>query len=124
VIQEVLRSVIDLANGDHGRRWPPIMQTAAWRDGASCIQGGATTSSARSSWTARSSDPWTRAAVMFYTFGAAIASGVGDDPGVSFTKYTKGLLLVHGDPADQDRYRATAPSLGFEGHLEWAAAMP
>ena len=25
---------------------------------------------------ARSSDPWTRAAVMFYTFGAAIACGV------------------------------------------------
>ena len=61
---------------------------------------------------------------MFYTFGAAIACGVyavddvtrreiddalamaeacGDDLGVSFTKYTKGLLLVHGDSADRDR---------------------
>ena len=55
---------------------------------------------------------------MFYTFGAAIAAGVyavdgaacreiddalrmaesaGDDLGVVFTKYTKGLALVHGD---------------------------
>ena len=54
---------------------------------------------------------------MFYTFGAAIAAGVyavdgaacreiddalrmaesaGDDLGVIFTKYTKGLVLVHG----------------------------
>jgi hypothetical protein len=73
---------------------------------------------------ARSSDPWTRAAVMFYTFGAAIAAGVytvdgaacreiddalrmaesaGDDLAVAFTKYTKGLALVHGNAADRDR---------------------
>ena len=73
---------------------------------------------------ARSSDPWTRASVMFYTFGAAIAGGAyavddvanreindalrmaeacGDDLGVSFTKYTKGLLLVHGNSADRSR---------------------
>jgi adenylate cyclase len=24
----------------------------------------------------------------------------------------------------RDRYRATASSLGFEGHMKWAAAMP
>jgi hypothetical protein len=73
---------------------------------------------------ARSSDPWTRATVMFFTFGAGIASGIytaddavcreiddalrmaeaaGDDLAVSMAKYTKGLLLVHGDCADRDR---------------------
>ncbi|MGY4653271.1 adenylate cyclase [Mycobacterium sp. URHB0021] len=73
---------------------------------------------------ARNSDPWTRATVMFFTFGTSIACGVqtvddvahreiddalrmaeasGDDLGVSFTKYTKGLLLAHGDSADRNR---------------------
>ncbi len=73
---------------------------------------------------ARGSDPWTRATVTFYAIGAPIACGVlavdeavcreidgahelaqaaGDDLGVSFTKYTKGLALLHGEPADRDR---------------------
>jgi adenylate cyclase len=73
---------------------------------------------------ARSSDPWTRAAVMFYIFGAAIACGVytvgdavcreiddalrmaeaaGDDLAMAMTKYTMGLALLHGDGADRDR---------------------
>jgi hypothetical protein len=61
---------------------------------------------------------------MFYAVGAPIACGVlavdeaacreiddahelaqaaGDDLGVSFTKYTKGLILLHGNPADRAR---------------------
>ena len=80
---------------------------------------------------ARNADPWTRACVMFYTFGAAIACGVqvldgavcreidealrmaevaGDDLAVSMAKYTKGLVLVHGDAADRAR--------GFESLAE------
>ena len=38
------------------------------------------------------------------------------------------LGLAHGDEAAyrdyRDRYRAMATSLGFEGHMEWAEAMP
>ena len=38
------------------------------------------------------------------------------------------LARAHGDDTDyrdyRDRYRAMATSLGFEGHMEWAEAMP
>jgi hypothetical protein len=38
------------------------------------------------------------------------------------------LAQAHGDETAyrdyRDRYRAMARSLGFEGHLEWAEAMP
>jgi len=38
------------------------------------------------------------------------------------------LAQAHGDEASscdyRDRYRAMATSLGFEGHLKWAEAMP
>jgi hypothetical protein len=38
------------------------------------------------------------------------------------------LALAHGDEAAYrdywDRHRAMATSLGFEGHMEWAEAMP
>jgi hypothetical protein len=37
------------------------------------------------------------------------------------------LARAHGDAAYanfRDRYRAMATSLGFEGHLAWAEAMP
>lgn len=38
------------------------------------------------------------------------------------------LARAHGDEAAyrdyRDRYRALATSLGFEGHMEWAEAMP
>jgi adenylate cyclase len=39
-------------------------------------------------------------------------------------------LLVHADGDEttyrdyRDRYRAMATSLGFEGHMKWAEAMP
>ena len=41
----------------------------------------------------------------------------------------RGLLAkAHGDEAGyrdyRDRYRALATSLGFEGHMKWAEAMP
>ena len=135
-IQEVLRwseTVIDLAHDDPFRgnyvmgsplatayatrslaRW--CFALPGWRDDMS-----------RAVELARSSDPWTRACVMFFTFGAGIASGIyvadaadgaawpeiddalrvaegaGDDLAVSMSKYTKGLALVHGDSADRDR---------------------
>jgi hypothetical protein len=38
------------------------------------------------------------------------------------------LAAAHGDPAAyahfRDRYRGMAKTLGFEGHMEWAEAMP
>jgi adenylate cyclase len=38
------------------------------------------------------------------------------------------LAKAHGDEASycdyRDRYRAMAESLGFEGHIAWAEAMP
>ena len=38
------------------------------------------------------------------------------------------LARAHGDEAGyrdyRDRYRAMATSLGFEGHMKWAEAMP
>jgi len=38
------------------------------------------------------------------------------------------LARAHGDAAAyahfRDRYRAVATSLGFEGHIRWAEAMP
>jgi hypothetical protein len=38
------------------------------------------------------------------------------------------LARAHGDDARyrdyRDRYRATARTLGFEGHIAWAEAMP
>jgi hypothetical protein len=38
------------------------------------------------------------------------------------------LARAHGDDAAyanfRDRYRAMAESLGFEGHIDWAEAMP
>ena len=38
------------------------------------------------------------------------------------------LARAHGDEAGycdyRDRYRAMAKSLGFEGHMKWAEAMP
>ena len=38
------------------------------------------------------------------------------------------LARAHGDETGyrdyRDRYRALATSLGFEGHIEWAEAMP
>ncbi|MGO9152098.1 hypothetical protein [Mycobacterium sp.] len=38
------------------------------------------------------------------------------------------LARAHGDEAAyrdyRDRYRAMATSLGFEGHMKWAEAMP
>jgi hypothetical protein len=38
------------------------------------------------------------------------------------------LAQAHGDEASycdyRDRYRAMATSLGFEGHMKWAEAMP
>jgi adenylate cyclase len=132
-IQEVLRwsdTVIDLAHGDPVRgnyvMGSPLAAAYATRSLARwCfLHPGWRDDMEHAVELARNSDPWTRAAVMFYTFGAAIASGVyavddvahreiddalrmaeasGDDLGVSFTKYTKGLLLVHGDPADRNR---------------------
>ena len=132
-IQEVLRwsdTVIDLAHDDPVRgnyvMGSPLAAAYATRSLArwSFALPGSRDDMERAVELARSSDPWTRAAVMFYTFGAAIAAGVyavdgaacreiddalrmaesaGDDLGVAFTKYTKGLVLVHGDPADRDR---------------------
>ncbi|HET7665592.1 MAG TPA: adenylate/guanylate cyclase domain-containing protein [Mycobacterium sp.] len=132
-IQEVLRwsdTVIDLAHGDPVRgnyvMGSPLAGAYATRSLARwCfLHPGWRDDMERAVELAHSSDPWTRATVMFYTFGAAVAAGVyavddaahheiddalmmaeasGDDLAVSFTKYTKGLLLVHGDSADRNR---------------------
>jgi adenylate cyclase len=132
-IQEVLRwsdTVIDLAHGDPARgnyiMGSPLAGAYATRSLARwCfLHPGWRDDMERAVELAHSSDPWTRATVMFYTFGAAVAAGVyavddaahheiddalrmaeasGDDLAVSFTKYTKGLLLVQGDSADRNR---------------------
>jgi hypothetical protein len=132
-MQEVLRwsdTVIDLAHGDpvvgNYIMGSPLATAYATRSLARwCFAlPGWRDDSERAVELARNSDPWTRAAVTFYAFGAPIACGVmvvdeavcreiddahelaeaaGDDLGVSFTKYTKGLTLLHGDPADRDR---------------------
>ena len=132
-IREVLRwsdTVIDLAHDDPVRgnyvMGSPLAAAYATRSLArwSFALPGSRDDMERAVEMARNSDPWTRAAVMFYTFGAPIAGGVyvvdgaacreiddalrmaesaGDDLGVVFTKYTKGLVLVHGDAADRDR---------------------
>ena len=132
-LREVLRwsdIVIELAHDDPAKGDFVIGSPLA---AAHATRGLARWSLARPGWRddmeravamARSCDPWTRAAVMFYTFGAATACGVvavdaaacreiddalrmaesaGDDLGVVFTKYTKGLVLIHGDSADRDR---------------------
>ena len=132
-IQEVLRwsdAVIELAHDDPALgdyvMGSPLAAAHATRGVARwCFaHPGWQKDMERSVALSRGSDPWTRAAVMFYTFGAAIACGVqevdgavcqeidevlvfaqaaGDDLGVAFTKYTKGLVLVHGDATDRDR---------------------
>ena len=132
-IQEVLRwsdTVIDLAHDDPVKgnyvMGSPLAAAYATRSLARwCFAlPGWRDDMERAVELARSSDPWTRATVMFYTFGAAIASGVytpddaacreiddalrmaelaGDDLAVSMAKYTRALLLVHGDYADRDR---------------------
>jgi AAA ATPase domain len=132
-IQEVLRwsdTVIDLAHDDPDRgnyvMGSPLAAAYATRSIARwCFAlPGWRDDMLRAVEMARNSDPWTRACVMFYTFGAGIASGVypadetahrevdnalrmaevaGDDLAVSMAKYTKGLVLVHGDSADRDR---------------------
>ena len=132
-IQEVLRwsdIVIDLAHDDPAKGayviGSPLAAAYATRSLArwSFALPGSRDDMERAVELARGADPWTRAAVMFFTFGAATACGVvavdaaacreiddalrmaesaGDDIGVIFTKYTKGLVLVHGDAADRDR---------------------
>ena len=132
-IQEVLRwsdTVIDLAHDDPVKgnyvMGSPLATAYATRSLARwCLaRPGWRNDMERAVELARSSDPWTRATVMFYTFGAAIACGVyavddavcreidaalkmaeaaGDDLGMAFTKYTMGLALVRGDGADRDR---------------------
>ncbi len=131
-IQEVLRwsdTIIDLAHDDPVRgnygMGSPLAIAHATRSLArwSLVRPGWRDDMERAVELARRSDPWTRAAVMFYTFGAAIACGVYtaddaagreiddalsmaeaavDDLGVAFTKYTKALLLVHGSSAARD----------------------
>lgn len=132
-IQEVLRwsdTVIDLAHDDPVKgnyvMGSPLAAAYATRSLARwCLAlRGWRDDMERAIELARSSDPWTRATVVFYTYGAGIASGIytaddaacreidnalrmaevaGDDLAVSMAKYTKGLLLVHGDCADRDR---------------------
>jgi adenylate cyclase len=132
-IQEVLRwsdTVIDLAHDDPVKgnyvMGSPLAAAYATRSLARwCLAlEGWRGDMERAIELARSSDPWTRAAVVFYTYGAGIASGIytpndaacreidnalrmaevaGDDLAVSMAKYTKALLLVHGDYADRDR---------------------
>lgn len=132
-IAEVLRwsdTIIDLAHGDPTRGNYFTASPLAVAHATRCLarwcfaQPGWRDDMARAVALASNSDPWTRAAVMFYTFGVAVAAGVyavddiahreiddalrmaelaGDDLAVSFAKYTKGLLLMHGDIADRDR---------------------
>ena len=132
-IQEVLRwsdTVIDLAHDDPVKgnyvMGSPLAAAYATRSLARwCFAlPGSRDDMERAIELARSSDPWTRATVMFYTLVPAIAGGIytaddaacreidnalrmaevaGDDLAVSMTKYTKGLLLVHGDAVDRDR---------------------
>jgi adenylate cyclase len=132
-IKEVMRwsnTVIDLADNDpvtgNFAIGSPLTAAYALRSLARwCfLRPGWREDMERSVELAHSSDPWTRATVMFFTFGAGLASGVyaadaaafreiddalktaeaaGDDLAVSMTKYTKGLALVHGDSADRDR---------------------
>jgi adenylate cyclase len=132
-IQEVLRwsdIVIDLAHDDPVKGnyvlGSPLATAYATRSLArlSFALPGWRDDMERAVELARGSDPWTRAAVMFYTLGAAVACGVytaddaacreiddalqmaeaaGDDLAMIFTKYTRGLVLVHGNPADRDR---------------------
>ena len=132
-IQEVLRwsdTVIDLAHDDPVKgnyvMGSPLAAAYATRSLARwCFAlPGWRDDMERAIELARSSDPWTRATVMFYTCGAGIAGGIytaddaacreidnalrmaevaGDDLAVSMAKYTKGLLLVHGDVVDRDR---------------------
>ena len=132
-IQEVLRwsdTVIDLAHDDPVKGnyvlGSPLAAAYATRSLARwCLAlPGWRGDMERAIELARSSDPWTRATVVFYTYGAGIASGIytpddaacreidnalrvaelaGDDLAVSMAKYTRALLLVHGDYADRDR---------------------
>ena len=132
-IQEVLRwsdTVIDLAHDDPVKGnyvlGSPLAAAHATRSLARwCLAlPGWRGDMERAIELARSSDPWTRATVVFYTYGAGIASGIytpddaacreidnalrmaelaGDDLAVSMAKYTRALLLVHGDYADRDR---------------------
>lgn len=132
-IEEVLRwsdTVIDLAHGDPTRGNYFTASPLAVAYSTRCLarwcfgQSGWREDMARAVALASDSDPWTRAAVMFYTFGVAVAGGVyvpddvahreiddalrtaetaGDDLALSFAKYTKGLLLMHGATADRDR---------------------
>ncbi|MDT5284946.1 MAG: hypothetical protein QOJ20_6141 [Mycobacterium sp.] len=132
-IEEVLRwsdTVIDLAHDDPVRgnyvMGSPLAAAYATRSLARwCfLHPGWREDMERAVELARASDPWTRATVMFFTFGAGLASGIytadaaacreiddalrmaeaaGDDLAVSMTKYTKGLALVHGDAANRDR---------------------
>ena len=48
--------------------------------------------------------------------------------GVTLLRLRALLAQAHGDEAGycdyRDRYRAMATSLGFEGHMKWAEAMP
>ena len=84
-IQEVLRwsdTVIDLAHDDPVRgnyvMGSPLAAAYATRSLARwCFaRPGSATTCERAVELARSSDPWTRATVMFYTFGAGIAVGI------------------------------------------------
>jgi adenylate cyclase len=155
-IQEVLRwsdTVIDLAHGDAARgnfvSSSPLAAAYSTRSLArwTFLHPGWRDDMERAVEMARSSDPWTRASVMFYGFGAPIACGVyavddvahrevdaalsmaeasGDDLAVSFIKYTKGLLLVHADPADRDRgleLMTGLRELTLEGRF-WLSELP
>ena len=132
-LREVLRwseAVIELAHDDPARGnyliGSPLAMAYACRSVGrwSFAVPGHRDDAQRAVQMARGCDPWTRASVMFYTFAAPIACGitqpddaarreidaalataefVGDDLAVAFAKYTKGLVLLHGDGADHDR---------------------
>jgi hypothetical protein len=132
-IREVLRwseIIIDLAHDDPVRGnyviGSPLAMAYACRSvGRWCFAlPGYREDAARAIEMGRSCDPWTRASVMFYAFGAGVTCGIyvldaaarseidaalttaesaGDDLAVAFGKYTLGLVLVHGDTADRER---------------------
>lgn len=155
-LREVLRwsdTVIDLAHDDPARGnyvvGSPLAMAYACRSvGRWCFAlPGYRDDAERAIEMGRSCDPWTRASTTFYTFGAGIACGVylpddaarreidtalamaestGDDLAVAFTKYTKGLMLVHGDTADRDRgleVLTEVRELILQGRF-WASELP
>jgi hypothetical protein len=59
---------------------------------------------------------------------AALAGDAGEVVNVGVLRLRALLAHAHGDDAGyrdyRDRYRDMARSLGFEGHIAWAEAMP